>query len=172
MAGLGQTFDSSRHKDMNNGFDPLPKGDYVAMIKESDIVVTAKKTGKYIKLKFEVLAGEFKGRFFWNNLNTINPNAMTVEIAQKELATICRACGVGNLQDTNQLHGKPMVVTLKITPAKGDYPPGNSPTGYVAATKGGTSADPAGFENEDVPFGDEGAPKKEEIADDDGWDDD
>lgn len=175
MAVLGKAFDASQHEDMNSGFEPLPKGDYVSVVKESDIKVTAKKTGKFIKLKFEVISGEFKGRFFWNNINFINPNDMTEEIAAKELGTLCRACGIrGPLQDTKQLHGKPIIVSLKITPANKDYPPGNAPTGYVSAVQGGGSSDPAGGES-GAPW-DGGEAKKGtppgDDDDDDGWPDD
>jgi len=142
MAQLDQAFDSGQHDDMQSGFDPLPKDDYLAKIVESDVKVTAKKDGKYIKLKFKILQGEFKGRFVWTNINIVNPNPVAVEIAQKELATLCRACGKGAIQDTQELHETPFMMKLKITPAKGDYPAGNSPIGYYAAGKAGVSTPP------------------------------
>ncbi len=130
MAKLGNAFDSSQHEDMKDGFDPMPAGKYVMVIDESDVLPTQKKNGKYIKLRMRVLNGEYKGRFVWTNINIVNPNPVAVEIAQKELATICRACGKAVIQDTQQLHGIPMVVKLKVTPAKGDYPSKNEPIGY------------------------------------------
>lgn len=129
MAQLGQAFDSGQHDDMSN-FDPIPAGEYVVQVTDSDIHPTKNKDGKYIKLEFTVLKGEFKGRKIWTNLNIVNPNPVTVEIAQKELATLCRACGKAVIQDTQQLHGIPIIMKVRIVPAKGDYPPKNAPTGY------------------------------------------
>jgi len=134
MANLGGTFDSGQHEDMNTGFDPIPAGDYIAMVVESEIKTTSKKNGKYIKLKFRIEEGEFKGRFIWTNLNIINPNPVAVEIAQKELATLCRAVGKAVIQDTQELHGIPIRMKVKIKPAQGDYPAGNEPCGYAPAT--------------------------------------
>ena len=143
MALLNQAFDSNQHKDMTDGFEPLPRGEYLAKIVESDVKATAKGNGKYIKLKFEIIQGEFKGRFVWTNLNIINPNQVAVEIAQKELATLCRACGKSVIQDTQQLHGIPIKLKLKIKPAKGDYPPGNEPCGYSSAGVVSGGVDPS-----------------------------
>jgi len=142
MAELGGAFDSGGHDDMNTGFDPIPAGKYAAQVVESDFKPTARKDGKYIKLKFEILEGEFKGRFIWTNLNVVNPNPVAVDIANKELATLCRACGVSVIQNTEQLHGIPIRMKIKIKPAKGDYPAGNEPIGYEALTVGAQSGTP------------------------------
>lgn len=165
MTQLGQAFDSGQHDDMNTGFDPMPADEYIAQVVESDVLTTSKKTGKYIKLKFAILQGEFKGRFVWTNLNIVNPNPTTVEIAQKELATLCRACGKAVIQDTQELHGIPIKMKIKIKPAKDDFPAGNEPIGYKPATVGATAKDPAEqgsestkppIEDSDVPWGNDG----------------
>lgn len=135
MAKLGKAFDSSHHDDMNDGFDPMPAGVYKAMIVDSDYLKNSKKTGHYAKFQFKIIEGEFKGRFVWTNLNLDNPNTITVEIAQKELATLCRACGKNVVQDTTVLHGIPINMKIKIKPAKGDYPAGNEPIGYTSLSK-------------------------------------
>lgn len=155
MAQLNQTFDSGQHDEMNSGFEPIPTGDYLARIVESDIKDTNKKNGKYIKLKFEIMEGEFKGRFIWTNLNIINPNPVAVEIAQKELATICRAVGKAVIQDTQELHGIPLKMKVKIKPAKGDYPAGNEPCGYSSATVQANQQNQesdTGIDSTDVPW--------------------
>lgn len=159
MSLLPNAFDSNNHQDMNS-FEPIPAGEYLAKITESEIKDTAAGTGKYVKLKFEVIEGEYKGRLIWNNLNIINPNPTAVEIAQKELATICRAIGKPVIQDTNELHGIPMLMKVRIVPAKGDYPASNSPTGYKSADNVSLPSQDAGIDaptekiNEDeIPWG-------------------
>jgi hypothetical protein len=98
-------------------------------------LITAKILGKYVKLEFTVLKGEFKGRKIWTNLNLINQNPIAEEIAQKEFATICRAVGKAVVQDTQQLHGIPIEMKVKVTPAKKEYPAKNSPAGYASLAK-------------------------------------
>ena len=129
----GQSFDSSKHSDMND-FEPLPKGTYSAQIVKSEIKNTNAGTGKYIKLEIAVISGECKDRKIFANLNIENPNPQAVEIAQKELATLCRAVNVINLRDTNQLHGIPFMISVRIIADNrgGDHPPKNDITGYSA----------------------------------------
>ena len=72
MATLGSAFDSNQHDDMNN-FDPIPAGEYIVKITNSDIVKTKDGAGKYISLEYTVIQGEFKGRKIWQNLNDEKP---------------------------------------------------------------------------------------------------
>ncbi len=164
MAQLGQAFDSGKHDDMNTGFEPMPADNYIAKLVESDVLPTSKKTGKYIKCKFEIIKGEYKGRFVWTNINIVNPNPMTVDIAQKELATLCRACGKGVITDTAVLHGIPIEMKVKIKPAKNDYPAGNEPCGY-SAIGGGESESPDFVDSESDSESEGDAPWDAENAD-------
>lgn len=154
MAQLKTAFDSGQHDDMQSGFDPIPAGEYLAMVVESEVKVTKKKDGEYISLKFKIMEGKYKGRFIWSNLNIVNPNPIAVEIAQSELATLCRACGKAVIQDTQELHGAPIKMKIKITPAKGDFPAKNSATGYAPATVGAATSNPAEDGEDDGGSGD------------------
>lgn len=113
--------------DPNAGFEPLPAGDYAVMIIESSMEKTKAEDGEYLKLTFKVLAPEeFKGRQVWSNLNLINKNEKTVDIAQRELSSICHAIDVMNPEDSQELHGIPMAARIKVEPARGGYGPSNS----------------------------------------------
>lgn len=129
MAKLLEAFDADQHEEMSD-FEPIPVGVYPVQISNSDIVVTKAKDGKYIKLEFSVLSGEFKGRKIWTNLNIVNKNPVTVEIANKELTSIVKACGKRKIQDTVELHGIPIMMTVGIKPASGDFGPQNVPKKY------------------------------------------
>lgn len=96
------------------GFDPIPNGEYFAVITESEEKENAKKTGSYVKFTFEILEGEFKGRKLWVNLNLNNPNAQAVDIARQELSSICRAVGVMRPNDSSDLHDIPMLIKVKV----------------------------------------------------------
>jgi hypothetical protein len=145
MAQLPGIFNSDNHEDLQS-FDPIPAGDYAAHIEASEICDNRAGTGKYIKLTFVVLSGEFKGRKIWANLNIIHPNDVAVKIAQQELATICRACGKRQIADTAELHEIPLKIKVKIRPAKGEYPASNDISGYepidAAPATNGTNTSP------------------------------
>jgi hypothetical protein len=130
MAQLGGTFDSKQHDDFDGAFDPVPADNYVMHITNSSIEATKKKDGKFIKLEFTILEGEYKGRKIWTNLNIVNPNPVAMEIAKKELATLCRATGKLNIADTQELHGIPFQGRVKVKPAKDDWPAGNEMVSY------------------------------------------
>ena len=78
-----------------------------------------------------MLDGAHKGRRFWSTLNLWNPNPVAVEMAQRELNSICHAVGKLRVADTEELHGIPMKVTLGI---QKDNAERNEPKGYKPAT--------------------------------------
>jgi hypothetical protein len=94
-------------------FEAIPAGKYLAMITDSETKPTKSGFGSYLQLTFQVLEGEYKGRFLWARLNLDNPNATAVQIAKAELSAICRATGVMTPGDSVELHNLPLVITVK-----------------------------------------------------------
>lgn len=148
MARLPGGFNSEEHDDM--GFTPLPKGDYLMEIVESDYKENSKKNGHYLQLVREVIEGEYKGRKFYSNLNLDNPNTTARELAGKEFAQTCRACGVVNVEDSEELHNIPHMVSLAIKKGDQNNPDQNRvidiqpAKGLAAPPKKGESAKPSG----------------------------
>jgi hypothetical protein len=68
-------------------------------------------------LEFDILSGPVRGKFF-ERLNLFNDNAKAVDIANRQLSAICNAIGIVSLQDSEQLHMKPIKVVLKISESK------------------------------------------------------
>jgi hypothetical protein len=102
-------------------YTPIPSGDYVARITDSEMKATSDNRGQYLSLTHEILDGPYKGRFIWARLNLDNPSAQTVEIAQRQIAQICHAIGISTVpQDSMQLHNKPMVIRVEFQPAGPD----------------------------------------------------
>jgi hypothetical protein len=64
-------------------------------------------------LTFQILEGEYKGRFLWARLNLDNPNQTAVQIAKAELSAVCRAVGVLTPQDSVELHNLPLVINVR-----------------------------------------------------------
>lgn len=117
MAYLGNTFDPSEVPEDDRNFEPMPEGDYNVQIIESEIVATA-KGGDMLKLTLEVIGGPFENRKVWDNLNIRNANPQAQSIAHRALADICAAVGAGPITDSEDLHFKPLVATLKIEPSR------------------------------------------------------
>lgn len=140
MASLGGTHDASNGETMGDT-SPLPAGKYAAQIVKSEVRETknfAQTGNRFVNLEFEVIEGDMKGRRFWAVLNLWNQNAQAVEIAQRELNTICHAVGKLRVADTEELHHRPMLVRLAVE--KNDRGEGNRVKGYEpysAAASGG-----------------------------------
>ncbi len=94
-------------------FEPIPAGKYTAVITDSEMKPTKAGTGHYLQLTFQIIEGEYKGRFLWARLNLDNPNATAVKIARAELSAICRAVGVMAPNDSVELHDLPLVISVK-----------------------------------------------------------
>lgn len=94
------------------GFGIIPKADYDAIITESEKKDTNAGDGSYISLTFQILSGEFQNRKLWLNLNLWNKNEEAVAIAKGQLSAICRAVGVMTPKDTEELHNKPMKISI------------------------------------------------------------
>ncbi len=136
MAKLPKSF-TADGEGMGN-FDCVPKGRYPFMIDKSEIVLTkaAKEAndpdlGQMMKLNAKIIAGDFKGKYVFIQLNIVNSNTQTVEIANKELTSICQACGKEAIDDTDELHGIPFFGTVKVVVDEdGKYPDKNEFTKY------------------------------------------
>ncbi len=96
----------------NEGFDPIPAGEYVVAIVDSEQKQTSSGNGSYLKLAFQVLEGQHKGRKLFENLNLDNPNAQAVQIARGTLSSICRATGVMEPKDSVELHNIPILAKV------------------------------------------------------------
>ena len=55
------------------------------------------------------------------------------EIAKRDLASILRAANVEQMQDTEELHMKPMIVSVVIKPASGSFDESNDIRAYKGA---------------------------------------
>jgi hypothetical protein len=142
MASLNGTFDATEVAPAVP-LEVLPPGKYLAHLIESEMLPTKAGDGQLLKLVFEVLEGPSARRKIFDQLNLVNRNEQTVEIAQRSLSAICHAVGQVHVSDSEQLHFKPLIVTLRVDPAGKDKfgvhrEARNKVAGYSAA--GATSA--------------------------------
>lgn len=117
--------------DTTSQYDAIPAGEYEAIVTASEMKPTKDHTGEYLELTLEIQGGQFQGRRFWDRLNLKNSNAKAVEIAQRQLAQLCHATGVMQVQNKEQLHNIPVImkITAKSDPQRGMV---NEVKGYKA----------------------------------------
>jgi hypothetical protein len=123
MAFLGGRFNANEFDPSKNGSAPdcLPADDYIAHIVKSALKDAKPKAGqefggKYLELEWEVIEGEYAKRRFFDRLNIINANENAQRMANEALSAICHSVGVLDVEDSEELHFKPLLVTLIVKP--------------------------------------------------------
>lgn len=115
----------------SNEFDVIPAGWYPAEIVKSEMKDTKNKDGKFLALTFRIIDGEYKGRLIFTNLNLVNKNNVAVKMARGDLKAICDAVDLeGELEDTVDIHNKPMEIKLSVKPETSQWPAKNEIKGY------------------------------------------
>ena len=133
--------------DPNVAFEPIPAGDYLAVVVATEMKPTKNGSGEYLQLEIEVLDGPHKGRKVWDRLMLKHTNSQTVAIARSTLSALCRAVGVMQPRDSIELHNLPVVVkvackkrddTGEITNAVKGYKKKGAAATSVPTATGGT----------------------------------
>lgn len=111
-------------------YELIDAGWYRAYISASEQKPTKSGNGSYVSLRFTLLDEGVAGRTLFTNLNLQNPNEKAVEIAYKQLSSICHATGVIQVSDTAELHDKPLQIKVKVRSAQGQYDAQNEINGF------------------------------------------
>lgn len=125
MASLGRKFDATAHDTTQSDYAELPNGIYRVEIEASEVKQTANGKGTILKVTNTVIEPEeYAGRKLFNNYNLENESAQAQEIGQKQFASLCRAIGVAEVDDSEDLHFKAYTVKIGLgKPSKdGQYP--------------------------------------------------
>lgn len=125
MARFDAAFDASSIEP-NTPQELLPAGKYRAQIVESEMRVTKNGMGQFLWLMLDIIEGPHKGRKIFDQLNLVNPNPTTVEIAQRTLSAICHATGKMQVSDSDELHLIPMTIQVTVKPPKNGYGESNA----------------------------------------------
>ena len=110
---FGAAFDATQVEPAT-GFDPIPRGRYLCCIEKSEMKTTRDSAGQYLELAFKVLDGEHANRVVFARLNLVNANPKATEIAYREFSALCRACGVLQVQDSAELHNRPLIIKVEL----------------------------------------------------------
>ncbi len=123
----------------STSFDVLPDGtEVLCVVSESEMKENSKGDGSFLALTFDSIDEAHPDRKFWERLNLVTQRdddkaRKMVQIAESQLAQLCRACGKVQVGDSEELHGIPVVLRLGVEPAKGDYPARNKVKAYKPA---------------------------------------
>ena len=125
MARFDTSFDATS-VEPTTPYELLPAGKYRAQIVESEMRVTKNGMGQYLWLMLDIVEGPQQGRKVFDQLNLVNANPTTVEIAQRTLSAICHATGKLQVNDSEELHLIPMTIQVKVKPPKNGYGESNA----------------------------------------------
>ena len=112
MATL-QGFDANQVEPADD-LEPIPAGKYIAVVTDSEMKPTKSGSGNYLQFTFQIVEGEYANRLLWVRLNLDNPNATAVEIARRELSSICRSVGVLVPSDSTDLHNLTCCIHVRV----------------------------------------------------------
>lgn len=105
----------SNVQESTGAFMVLPAGKYRACIVADDLRDNKANTGKILKIKLQVLEGQFAQEILEDNINITNPSAQCQAIGQGTLKRICNVCNVPfPPNDTAGLMGKPMTIDVAV----------------------------------------------------------
>ena len=120
MARFDTSFDATS-VEPTTAHELLPAGKYRAQIVESEMRVTKNGMGQFLWLMLDIIEGPYQGRKLFDQLNLVNSNPQTVEIAQRTLSAICHATGKLQVNDSVDLHLVPMSIQVGVKPPKDGY---------------------------------------------------
>lgn len=148
MAQLGQLGDLSGAQ-VSNGFEPVPAGSYRAQVIETELRQTKAGNGQYIRATFEILDGPHAGKKIFTNYNIAHSNPQTQEIGRGQLKAFLTYSGHPNpnmLRNTEEMHGRPVIINVIVKAGSGEYGPSNEIKSYAAVGAGAAKpAAAAGF---------------------------
>jgi len=115
MASIGK-FSATEHDTEQRDYENLPDGIYALEVTQSEVAPTSKGDGTILKLRYGVIEPEeYKNRLIFGNITLENPNAQAQEIGQKQLASLCRAIGLSEIEDSDELHFQRFVAKVGLS---------------------------------------------------------
>lgn len=88
LSDLYDNYDPNMSTDRPN-MDPVPAAEYAVQVTEAKRIDKDNGDGM-LKLTFQILEGEFEGRYLWENLNLRHSNPMAQEISQRSFTELWR----------------------------------------------------------------------------------
>lgn len=116
MARLGTTFNAQDHDTTQSDFELLPTGVYRLEVSASD--VREEEGDITLAVTYDVIEPEqYKGRRIFGYIDLQNKDSKKQEDGQRDFAKLCRAVGVGTVDDSEQLHLIAFTAKVQNAPA-------------------------------------------------------
>ena len=140
MSDFGITFDESTVEEPSDDFAPVPKGDYDVIVVKAEVKATAAGDSKLMNLQLKIEGPSHVGRVLFDMIGISTTSQEDgkkdwIVNSHKKLKTLCNATGISKPTDSQLFVGKRAKVSIKVTPAKGDYDAGNEVKRYSADRK-------------------------------------
>jgi hypothetical protein len=91
---------------------PLPIGQYLVSIIDSETRDNSNGTGDYLSITYEVIEGEHQGRKIFENLTLNHTNQQAVDIGRAKLKRLVKTVGFNGISDSSELHGQNLTVKV------------------------------------------------------------
>lgn len=105
MASLGNTFKATDFDTEQRDYSELPNGIYRLEIEASDVTPTKDGRGTVLKTTNRVIEPVlYEGLKLFVNYNLENPSVAAQEAGQRQFASLCRAIGIDQVEDSESLH--------------------------------------------------------------------
>ena len=95
-------------------FDPVPPGEYTAVVKSAEMKDTKAGDGKYIKLRLDITGPTHTGRVLFSNVTVKNKTAQAETIGRGQLAAILASSGLAQFDHSDQMIGVNVAVDVII----------------------------------------------------------
>lgn len=113
---------------------PLPAGLYTVEITNADVKPLKSGNGTGLEIECTVIdPAPFAKRKIWQTLNIQHSNPQAEQIGQAQLSALCRAVGIAQLDDSDQLFQRITRIRTKVRPEQGQYPAKAEITGFEPA---------------------------------------
>lgn len=91
---LDESFDDRSVAPSTGVPDPVPPGDYMLQVEQTELAPTKDNTGMMLKTTLTIVSGEYEGRKVFPQFNVRNKSAQAQTIGIGELKALALACGV------------------------------------------------------------------------------
>lgn len=95
-----------------SGLEPIAEGIHLVEIIESRREPMKDKSGDTLKIDLLFLEGEFRGRKLWDWIDIWSSNPSKHRKARKKLNQILRAVGIDCIENSTELHRRPMKIRV------------------------------------------------------------
>jgi len=109
---------------------PVPPGEYILEIEDTDLRPTKSGEGEYLSVTFSIADGPHLGRKVFENFNLSNPNPEAERIARSQFAALCIAAGKAKVGDSIELHGTRIIGSVGVEKRKDSGELRNRVRGY------------------------------------------